>query len=117
MLNKDCSALTPQDNPPSKPVIPQDNPVGNGQKNEFKIQDDSLTYTENAKTREKAREKTREKIIQAIKEDSNVSTSGLSELLGISSKGVEWQLKQLKDKGIIRRVGPDKGGHWEVVEK
>ena len=35
--------------------------------------------------------------------------------MGISDKGVEWQIKQLKAKGIIRRVDGANGGHWEIV--
>ena len=34
----------------------------------------------------------------------------------ISNKGVEWNLKTLKDEGVIKRIGPDKGGHWEVQQ-
>lgn len=34
---------------------------------------------------------------------------------GLTRRGVEWQLQRLKTDGRIRRVGPDKGGHWEVV--
>lgn len=26
-------------------------------------------------------------------------------------------MKKLQEQGIIRRVGPDKGGHWEVIEQ
>ena len=40
----------------------------------------------------------------------------LAEACGISPDGVKWHLKQLQTKGLIRRVGPDKGGHWEVIE-
>jgi predicted HTH transcriptional regulator len=25
-------------------------------------------------------------------------------------------LEKLKDLGLIKRVGPDKGGHWEIRE-
>lgn len=25
-----------------------------------------------------------------------------------------WNLAKLKKKGFIRRVGPDKGGHWRL---
>ena len=78
------------------------------------------TINENAreKTREKTREKnkTREKIIQAIKNKPDITTAELSSLLEISSKGVEWQLRELKKKGLISRVGADKGGHWEITE-
>ena len=34
---------------------------------------------------------------------------------GLSVRGVEWNLRKLTQVGIIRRVGPDKGGHWEVT--
>lgn len=70
------------------------------------------------KTREKSketREKTREKIVKTIGQNPSITTNELSELLGITVKGVEWQLKQLKSQGIIRRVGADRGGYWEVV--
>ena len=65
---------------------------------------------------EKTRGKTREKIIQAVKENPVITTNGLAETLGITVKGVEWQIKDLKARGIIRRVGPAKGGHWEIIE-
>jgi len=34
---------------------------------------------------------------------------------GITEDGVKYHLAKLKAEGLIRRVGPDKGGHWEVV--
>ncbi len=72
------------------------------------------------KTREKTREKSREKtialILSAIRENPRTTTADLAELTGLSVKGVEWNLAQLKSRNVIRRVGPDKGGHWEVVE-
>ena len=35
---------------------------------------------------------------------------------GLSRRGVEWNLKSLKSRGLIRRVGPSRGGHWEVCQ-
>ncbi len=70
------------------------------------------------KTREKSketREKTREKIVKTIRQNPSITANELSEMLGITVKGVEWQLKQLKSQGVIRRVGADRGGYWEVV--
>lgn len=79
---------------------------------------DTINENTREKTREKTRKKnkTREKIIQAIKNKPDITTAELSSLLEISSKGVEWQLRELKKKGVIRRVGADKGGHWEIIE-
>ncbi len=64
----------------------------------------------------KTREKTREKILVAIKENPMITAKNLADIIGITIKGVEWQIKDLKSQGIIRRVGPDKGGHWEIIE-
>lgn len=39
----------------------------------------------------------------------------LSNMLKISTKAIEKHIKNLREDGIIRRVGPDNGGHWEVT--
>ncbi len=68
------------------------------------------------RTRKKSSQKTREKIVQIINNNPNVTTAELAELLELTTKGIEWQLKQLKEHNIIRRVGADKGGYWEIVK-
>lgn len=65
---------------------------------------------------EKPREKTRDKILALIAELPTITTAELAERIGITAKGVEWQLGKLKADGRIRRVGPDRGGHWAIVE-
>lgn len=65
---------------------------------------------------EKTREKTREKILRLIGSSPSISTEELATAVGITRKGVEWQIRQLKAEGVLKRVGADKGGHWEVVE-
>ena len=32
-----------------------------------------------------------------------------------SERNIEKHTSNLQAQGIIRRVGPDKGGHWEVI--
>ena len=56
-----------------------------------------------------------EKILVAIAENPKVSQKQLSELLGISRRGIEWNMKKLQNEGIIRRIGPDRGGFWQVI--
>ena len=58
----------------------------------------------------------REKILELLRENPKLTTAGLTQAVGISSKGVEKQLAHLKREGLLRRIGPDKGGHWEVVD-
>lgn len=72
------------------------------------------------KTREETtatREKTREKIIAFLSDHPSATQDVIANSVGLSVKGVEWNIKALKDSGRIRRVGPDKGGHWEVVSQ
>ena len=64
---------------------------------------------------EKSREKSREKIINIIRSNPTVTQLELSNMLKISPKAIEKHIKNLREDGIIRRVGPDKGGHWEVT--
>lgn len=59
--------------------------------------------------------KSREKIISALRENGNHTTKSLAELLDLSTKAIEKQLAKLKAEGLIVRIGPDKGGHWEVI--
>ena len=60
-------------------------------------------------------ENTVEKILSAIANNPKVSQKQLSELLGLSRRGIEWNMKKLRDNGIIKRVGPDRGGFWQIV--
>ena len=46
----------------------------------------------------------------------NVTTREMMDSLGLSRAGVEKIVKKLKQERRISRVGPDKGGHWEVVK-
>lgn len=52
-----------------------------------------------------------------ISENPQITTNQLAELANLSIAGVEKNLRQLKEQNLIRRVGPDKGGHWEVLDK
>ena len=60
-------------------------------------------------------EKSREKIINIIRVNPTVTQLELSNMLKISTKAIEKHIKNLREDGIIRRVGPDNGGHWEVT--
>ena len=65
---------------------------------------------------EKTVEKTVEKIVYLIKENPHITQKELSEKTGLTRRGVEWNLSKLKEKGILKRVGPAKGGYWEVLK-
>lgn len=68
------------------------------------------------KGREK-KTKSGEKIIELLSQDNSLSAAALAERIGITSKAVEKHIAKMKTEGILKRVGPDKGGYWQVVEK
>ena len=51
-----------------------------------------------------------------IAADPSSTTAELVNRLGIRAKGIEWQIRKLKQKGVLERIGPAKGGHWKVME-
>ena len=56
-------------------------------------------------------------IIKLMQANQQISIAELSRLIGISTTAIERNIKYLKEKEIIKRVGGAKGGHWEVIIK
>ena len=54
-------------------------------------------------------------IVEALKKDSSYTYETLSKMFNISRSSVATYLKRLSDAGVIRRVGSDKDGQWEVL--
>ena len=61
--------------------------------------------------------KTRQKIMEMMREAPDISITAISAALGLARSSVIEQIEKLKAQGKIRRVGPDKGGRWEVMDK
>jgi ATP-dependent DNA helicase RecG len=55
------------------------------------------------------------RILEIIAKNRFVTIPELSKMLGISTTAVENNLAKLKVKKMLKRIGPDKGGHWEIV--
>jgi ATP-dependent DNA helicase RecG len=64
----------------------------------------------------KTREKTREILLRLLRDDPSIATDELAAAMGITRKGVEWQIRRLKQDGKLKRIGPDKGGSCEVLK-
>lgn len=58
-----------------------------------------------------------EKVIQIIEEKPDVTIKEIASLLGKSNRRAEEQIRKMKEQKIIRRVGPDKGGYWELIKE
>ena len=35
----------------------------------------------------------------------------------ITKKAVEYNIDKLKGKGILKRIGPDRGGYWKIIKR
>jgi ATP-dependent DNA helicase RecG len=58
--------------------------------------------------------KTSGKIFEAILQNNTITIPELSILIGITERSIERNLQKLQKEGILKRIGPAKGGHWQV---
>jgi len=68
------------------------------------------------KSSEKSSERSSERILGLLKVNPQLSAREIADLIGITQRAVEKQISKLRDENRIRRVGPDKSGHWEVIQ-
>ncbi|MBO4966261.1 MAG: Fic family protein [Muribaculaceae bacterium] len=59
--------------------------------------------------------KTRDMVIELLSKNPKLSATTLAAEIGISVKGIQRHLANLKAEGILRRIGPDKGGEWQII--
>ena len=69
---------------------------------------DGMILTSNVRT-------TQEKIINLIEKNPVITQVEMAKTLGITRDGVSYNIKILKDKGIIERVGSTKKGLWKIL--
>jgi len=63
----------------------------------------------------KRKNKTTLRIIAFIGNNPTITTKELASKIGITEKGIQWQLSKLKKEKILKRKGSDKVGHWELL--
>ena len=58
------------------------------------------------------------KLLSLIKQNPQITQQELIRKLGLSRRGVEWNIKKMKENGIIKRIGAARGegGQWEVIQ-
>ena len=52
----------------------------------------------------------------AIKDNKAITIRELQEISGLSESGVKKIIRQLRQDNLIKRIGGDNGGHWEVID-
>ena len=93
------------------------NNVGNS--NEFiefmlKIIDEAVDGMILASNKETTQETTQEKIINLIKKNPSITQFEMAKALKLTRDGISYNIKILKEKGIIERVGATKNGIWRI---
>jgi len=73
-------------------------------------------YRKEEKGSEKSSEKSSEKIIDMLKAEPGLAAREVAERLDITPRAVEKQIANMRKEGRIRRIGPDRGGYWEVIK-
>jgi len=63
---------------------------------------------------EKTSGKTSGKILSLLKTEPELAAREIAQRISISPCAVEKQIAKLRQEGRLRRIGPAKGGHWEV---
>ena len=60
---------------------------------------------------------TTEKILSLISENPNITTEELARECGLTTDGVYYHTKRLREKGVLIREGGRKEGYWVIVKK
>lgn len=53
-------------------------------------------------------------ILDAIKNNPEITRAELAKITGKGTTTIYRWLKKMQDSNKIVRIGPDKGGHWEI---
>ncbi len=60
--------------------------------------------------------KTSGKILEAIAARPDITIPELAALTGVTERSIQRNLSKLQAEKRLRRIGPARGGHWQVVE-
>ena len=71
---------------------------------------------EKTETPQKTPQKTPDAIIAILRQRPELSFSEVAAKLGKSESAIKRAVRKLRESGRLARIGPDKGGHWQVIE-
>lgn len=65
---------------------------------------------------QKSSQKSSQKILDMILSNPHITIKDMADALKITDRAVKKNINNLKTEGLLKRIGPDKGGYWEVVK-
>jgi len=57
------------------------------------------------------------KFLDVIRQNGEITIPELALFIGVTERTIERNIRQLQGDGRLHRIGPARGGHWELVEK
>ena len=60
--------------------------------------------------------KTSAQILNLLREQPRLTLAEAATVLGKSQSAIARSAKKLREEGRLRYVGPQKGGHWKIME-
>ena len=56
------------------------------------------------------------KVLGLLRTNPKTTIEKLAQALGVTDRTIKRALKSLQDQNFVKRIGPDKTGHWEVLQ-
>lgn len=84
---------------------------------QLKSSETSNFSSERTKKSSERKQKSSERVLDLIRQRPSISAAEIAMRIDMSSRGVEKQIKKLREDGVIRRIGADFGGYWEIIKE
>ena len=78
---------------------------------------DEMLVKQRETTQEITQETTQEKILKLIKKKPNITQGEMSKIIGLTRDGISYNIKILKENGVIERIGFTKKGIWKILKE
>lgn len=92
-----------------------------GENNTLQNREMHVHYTDTVKKQNdtvKSRNDTvNDTVFSLVKQNKNITAAEITERLNISLSTAKRKIKELKEKGIVERIGSDKTGYWKIIEQ
>ncbi len=62
-------------------------------------------------------ETTQEKILNLIRNNTSITQKEMANILGMTRDGISYNIRILREKGILERIGSTKNGEWKIYDK
>lgn len=68
-------------------------------------------------TQETTQKTTQEKILNLIRDNTSITQKEMANILGMTRDGISYNIRILREKGILERIGSTKNGEWKIYDK